>query len=78
MKILIIKLPLNNLKDYLSRYCEVLELSLDVENRARELCDEIENNGLKKSKSPTTIAAAVLYLSSLEFDEKRLKLILLN
>lgn len=42
MKILIITLHLNNLKDYLSRYCEVLELSLDVENMARELCDEIE------------------------------------
>ena len=70
-KILDIELPFSYPKDYLSRYCEILELSHDVEDKASEMCDEIENKGLRMGKSPTTIAASVLYLTSVKMDEKR-------
>lgn len=66
-----IELPFSYPKDYLSRYCEILELSGDVEDRARAMCDEVENKGLRKGKSPTTVAASVLYLSSVQMGEKR-------
>ena len=66
-----IELPLVHPNDYLPRYCEILELSHEVKDRAVDLCDEIEDNGLKMGKNPTTIAASVIYLSSVQMDEKR-------
>ena len=66
-----IKLPLVHSKDYIPRYCEKLEVSDEVENKAKSLCDEADSKGLLSGKSPTGVAASVIYLASLQTGEKR-------
>ena len=66
-----IKLPPVHPKDYIPRYCEILEVSTEVEEKAISLCDEAENKGLLSGKSPTGMAATVIYLASVQMDEKR-------
>ena len=66
-----IKLPLVHSKDYIPRYCEILEVSDEVENKAKSLCDEADSKELLSGKSPTGVAASVIYLASLQTGEKR-------
>ena len=66
-----IKLPLVHPKDYIPRYCDILEVSQEVENKAISLCDDAESKGLLSGKSPTGVAASVIYLASRQTDEKR-------
>ena len=65
-----IKLPLMSAKDYIPRYCELLNVSDTVMDRAITLCDEADDEGLVNGKAPTTVAAASIYLSSVIMGQK--------
>lgn len=66
-----IKLPIVHPKDFIPKYCTILELSSDVEKKANEICDEAESKGLVMGKNPTVVVASVIYLASVLMDEKR-------
>ncbi|MFO8132989.1 MAG: transcription initiation factor IIB [Thermoplasmatota archaeon] len=52
-------------QDYLFRFCRKLELNEDVERRALEMLQLIEEHGLTSGRGPTGIAAAIIYITSL-------------
>lgn len=60
-----IKLPLMRPESYIPRYCELLELSESVCDRARTMCEEAEEENIINGKNPTTVAATTIYLSSI-------------
>ena len=65
-----IKLPLLSAKDFIPRYCELLEVSDTVCDRSLTLCDEAEEANLINGKSPTAVAASSIYLSSVIMGQK--------
>lgn len=66
-----IDLPLEHPKDYVSRYCDILDVSEVVEERTNEICDEAVNSGVLGGRPAIAIAASALYLSSVQMGEKR-------
>ena len=52
-------------QDYLSRFCRKLELNEDIERKALDMLQMIEEQGLTSGRGPTGIAAAIIYITSL-------------
>lgn len=59
-----------NPKKYVARYCTELDLSNNVEIKAKEVIEKTADDALS-GKSPTGYAAAAVYTASLLCDEKR-------
>lgn len=56
---------------FVPRFCSQLDLSKSVENRAVEISEEAEEDGLHSGKSPTGFAAASIYAAGLLENEKK-------
>jgi transcription initiation factor TFIIB len=57
-------------KSYLPRFASDLDLSDEVERRARQLLDSAAEAGVHSGKSPVGLAAAAIYAASLLCNEK--------
>ena len=57
-------------ESYVPRFASDLELSDEVERRARELIESARTDGLLSGKSPVGLAAAAVYASALLCNEK--------
>ena len=57
-------------ESYVPRFASDLELSDEVERRARELLDDAREAGLLSGKSPVGLAAAAIYAAALLTNEK--------
>lgn len=57
-------------KQYVPRFVSELQLSEEVERRARELLDSAREAGIHSGKSPVGLAAAAVYAASLLVNEK--------
>lgn len=55
---------------YINRYCEELDVSEDVRERAHEITDICSEAGIAGGKNPSGWAAAAIYLAATEYDEK--------
>jgi len=55
---------------YIDRYCEELDVSEDVWERAHEITDICSEAGIAGGKNPSGWAAAAIYLAATEYDEK--------
>ena len=51
-------------RDYVPRYASELDLSTDVERRAREFVETAENENLVSGRNPSGVAAACLYAAA--------------
>ncbi|MFB6189007.1 MAG: transcription initiation factor IIB 2, partial [Halapricum sp.] len=57
-------------ESYVPRFASDLELSEEVERRARELLSTAKREGVHSGKSPVGLAAAAVYAASLLSNEK--------
>ena len=57
-------------ESYVPRFVSDLELSDEVERRARELIEAARQDGILSGKSPVGLAAAAVYASALLCNEK--------
>jgi transcription initiation factor TFIIB len=58
-------------KQYVPRFCSELDLSEEVQNKAKEIIDTTTEMGMLSGKSPTGYAAAAIYAASLLCNEKQ-------
>ena len=58
-------------KKYVPRFCSELELSEEVQSKAKEIIDTTAEEGLLSGKSPTGSAAAAIYAASLLCNQKK-------
>ncbi|MBR3363052.1 MAG: transcription initiation factor IIB family protein [Bacilli bacterium] len=65
-----IKLPLMKPESYITRYCELLEVSDSITDRAITMCKEADEANIINGKSPTTVASTTIYLSSVIMGQK--------
>ncbi|MDY6764268.1 MAG: hypothetical protein SV377_01045 [Halobacteria archaeon] len=56
---------------YVSRYCNELDLSENVEETAHRIIDKSLGKGMYSGKAPTSFAAAAVYASSVASGERR-------
>ncbi len=68
---LILKLKPTKPQEYLSRFCSELDLSGQVQKKAKEIIDEAEDKELISGKGPTGLAAASIYIASINEGERR-------
>ncbi|MHC1605255.1 MAG: transcription initiation factor IIB [Candidatus Methanofastidiosia archaeon] len=71
IKELSIKLNPTNPIDYIPRFASQLGLSSDVQNRAVEIIGKAVKIGLTSGRGPMGVAAAALYIASIEKGERR-------
>jgi transcription initiation factor TFIIB len=55
-------------REYLPRYADQLELPTTIEQRAHELADRTEREGILNGRNPSGVAAACLYTAAKEND----------
>ncbi|OKY77956.1 MAG: Transcription initiation factor TFIIB family [Candidatus Methanohalarchaeum thermophilum] len=58
-------------KEYVPRFCSKLNLSKEVQFKSEEILEKAARKGLTSGRSPTGIAAAAIYISSVICGEKR-------
>ena len=58
-------------QDYLSRFCRKLELDEDTERAALDILRRTKEQGLTSGRGPTGIAAAIIYITTLQGGENR-------
>ncbi len=58
-------------EQYVDRYCDALDVTDAVNERAREIIEITEESGLSSGKSPSGWAAAAVYNACLDVGEKR-------
>ncbi|MFP4186038.1 MAG: transcription initiation factor IIB [Thermoplasmata archaeon] len=68
---LVLKLKPTKPQEYLSRFCSELDLSGKVQKMAKEIIDQAENRELLSGKGPTGLAAATIYIASINGGERR-------
>ncbi|MFP3871365.1 MAG: transcription initiation factor IIB [Candidatus Natronoplasma sp.] len=68
---LILKLKPTKPQEYLSRFCSELDLSGKVKKIARNIIDQAEEKELISGKGPTGLAAAAIYIASINGGERR-------
>jgi len=60
-------------QDYISRFCSELNLSACVENQAIEILKRVEIDDLTSGRGPSGVAAAVIYISSIMCNERKIQ-----
>ncbi|MCD6522440.1 MAG: transcription initiation factor IIB [Candidatus Diapherotrites archaeon] len=70
-KELFVKVPLTNPIHYVPRFASELELSGEVQERAKEILEEAINKGLISGRGPTGVAAAAVYIAGVIMGERR-------
>ena len=68
---LILKLKPTKPQEYLSRFCSELDLSGQVQKKAKQIIDKAEERELISGKGPTGLAAAAIYIASINEGERR-------
>lgn len=58
-------------QDYLSRFCRKLDLHEDTERNALDILRRTKEEGLTSGRGPTGIAAAIIYITTLQGGESR-------
>ncbi|MEM5870747.1 MAG: TFIIB-type zinc ribbon-containing protein [Candidatus Aenigmatarchaeota archaeon] len=58
-------------RDFIPRFCSLINVSEKVQKRALELLEQAEKAGIVSGKGPTGIAAAVIFIASLLEGERR-------
>ncbi|MEM0242921.1 MAG: TFIIB-type zinc ribbon-containing protein [Candidatus Aenigmatarchaeota archaeon] len=58
-------------RDYIPRFCSLINVSEKVQKKAMELLEQAEKAGIVSGKGPTGIAAAVIFIASLLEGERR-------
>ncbi|KYK31969.1 MAG: transcription initiation factor IIB [Theionarchaea archaeon] len=71
MRELGIRLPPTNPLDYIPRFASELGVSPEVQRRAVEILKQAMEVGLTSGKGPMGAAAAALYISSIEHDQRK-------
>jgi transcription initiation factor TFIIB len=71
VKIMNIKVPVVRPEDYLSKYCNRLKLSVEIQHEAYEILEKIREKNLISGRSPTKTAASVIYIVSNLNGERR-------
>ena len=66
-----IRLPVQRAADYLARFSSMLGLDAQTELVARRMCDELELRELDSGRGPMGIAAATLYIASVQTGRRR-------
>lgn len=66
-----LKLMPTSPQDYIPRFCSELKLSSDVQMRAIEILKMADAHELTSGRGPTGVAAAAIYISSIEKNERR-------
>ncbi|MEM0383133.1 MAG: transcription initiation factor IIB [Candidatus Anstonellales archaeon] len=66
-----LKVPFTSPSIYIPRYASALQLSEDVQERAKEIVEMAMEKGMLSGRGPTGIAAAALYIAALEKGERR-------
>jgi transcription initiation factor TFIIB len=57
--------------DYISRFCSELKLDGEVQTRALEILKEATEKELTSGRGPTGVAAAAIYISSIQCNKRR-------
>ncbi len=68
---LVLKLKPTKPQEYLSRFCSELDLSGKVQKMAKDIIDKAEDKELISGKGPTGLAAAAIYIASINGNERR-------
>ncbi|MBS3782443.1 MAG: transcription initiation factor IIB [Candidatus Thermoplasmatota archaeon] len=68
---LILKLKPTKPQEYLSRFCSELDLSGKIQKMAKDIIDQAEEKELISGKGPTGLAAAAIYIASINGGERR-------
>ncbi len=68
---LVLKLKPTKPQEYLSRFCSELGLSGKVQKLAKNIIDKAEDRELISGKGPTGLAAASIYIASINANERR-------
>ncbi|MBN3037566.1 MAG: transcription initiation factor IIB [Candidatus Diapherotrites archaeon] len=70
-KELFVKVPLTNPIHYVPRFASELELSGEVQERAKDILEEAISKGLISGRGPTGVAAAAVYIAGVIMGERR-------
>ena len=65
------RMPPTTPDQYLTRYIFALNLSLKVENRARELLKTCFDGGMNQGRNPIGVVAACIYIACVDCNERR-------
>jgi len=68
---LVLKLKPTKPQEYLSRFCSELDLSGKIQKMAKNIIDQAEEKELISGKGPTGLAAASIYIASINGGERR-------
>src|SRR5467141_1269758 len=52
-------------RDYVARFCNRLELDMDVQRKAKEILDKVEKDELASGVAPSGVAAATIYIAAI-------------
>lgn len=52
-------------RDYIARFCNRLNLDMDVQRKAKDILDRVEKDELATGVAPSGVAAAVIYISAM-------------
>ncbi len=66
-----VRIPIASPTDFIPRFAQALELSGDVQHTAAEIVDSARSKGITAGKDPTGLAAASLYIASIQEGERR-------
>ncbi len=66
-----LKLMPTSPRDYISRFCSLLELTGDVQSKAVEIIKDAADKELTSGRGPTGVAAASIYIASILCGERR-------
>ncbi len=58
-------------QDYIQRFCSELKLKGEIQTRANEILKEATERELTSGRGPTGVAAAAIYISSVQCGERR-------
>src|SRR3990172_9255231 len=62
---LTLKLLPQSPRDYIARFCNRLELDMEVQRKAKEILDKVEKDELASGVAPSGVAAATIYISAI-------------
>ncbi|MFX1577597.1 MAG: transcription initiation factor IIB [Promethearchaeota archaeon] len=65
------RVPISQPTDFVPRFAQALDLSSRVQRRAIEILDKAKAQGITAGKDPTGLAAATLYIASIQEGERR-------
>ncbi len=68
---MVLKMKPSRPEEYLQRFCNTLSLRGEVKKRAEEILKMAEEKNLVSGKGPTGMAAAAIYIASINYGDKR-------